>query len=325
MRQVFKKMTAIALMGLSQAVMADDYPTRPISLVIGFGAGGPTDVVGRLVAKQLESELGQPVVVDNRAGANGLVALQFVKRAKPDGYTILMGSSGSLAIEPAFKKKIDYNVFKDFVPTAPLAQYPYLLVVAQDSPFQTVADLVKQARASKVPMSFASAGIGADNHLAGEWFASVTGSKLLHVPYKGGDAPAVLDMVAKRVDFAFLSAVSALPQIKGGKLRALAVADDRRAEFIPGVPTVNEAAKLQNFVVGPWNGLLLPAGASPAVVAKLNKAVNRVMATEEVRAALMGLGQYPFLGTPEEFGTFIRQKQVHWTGVVDAAGLERVE
>lgn len=174
-------------------------------------------------------------------------------------------------------------------------------------------------------MTFASAGNGADNHLAGEWFASVVGSKLLHVPYKGGDAAASLDLIANRVDFAFLSAVSALPQIEGGKLRALAVADDRRADFIPEVPTVIEASGLKNFAVGPWNGLLLPAGAPSATVMKLNKAVNKIMATNEARSTLKKLGQYPFRGSPSEFSAFILQKQTHWAGVVAAAKLERVD
>lgn len=324
MKHLFKKIGVVALMALSQSVMADTYPSRPVTLVIGFGAGGPTDVIGRFVAKQLEAELGQPVVVDNRIGANGLVGLQYVKRAKPDGYTILMGSSGSLAIEPAFRKKVDYDIFKDFVPTVPLAQYPYLLVVAQDSPFKTLPDLMAKARANKDPMTFASAGNGADNHLAGEWFATAIGSKLLHVPYMG-DTPAMLDLVAQRVDFAFLSAVAALPQIKAGKLRVLAVADDRRASFLPDAPTIVEAAKLPNFVVGPWNGLLMPAGTPEAIVVRLNKAVNKIMATEEARTKLLELGQYPFLGTPEEFANFIRQKQTHWVGVVKAAGVQRVD
>lgn len=324
MRQLFKKIGAVALIALSQAVAAQDYPNKPVTLVIGFGAGGPTDVVGRFVAKRLEKELGQPVVVDNRTGANGLVALQYVKRAKADGYTILMGSSGSLAIEPAFKKKVDYDVFKDFVPTVPLAAYPYIVVVAQDSPHKTLGDLVKAARANKEPMTFASAGNGADNHLAGEWFATAIHAKLLHIPYMG-DTPAMLDLVSRRVDFAFLSGVAAIPQIKGGKLRALAVAGDRRADFLPGVPTIVESTGMKDFVVGPWNGLLVPAGTPAPVVDRLNKAVNKIMATEEARTTLLELGQYPFLGSPEEFSTFIRQKQVHWTKVVDAAGVQRVD
>lgn len=324
MKKLFKMIGVAALLAMSQLAVAQDYPTRPVTLVIGFGAGGPTDVVGRFVAKRLESELGQPVVVDNRTGANGLVALQYVKRAKPDGYTILMGSSGSLAIEPAFKKKVDYDIFKDFVPTVPLAQYPYVLVVAQDSPLKTVADLIQAARANGSPMTFASAGNGADNHLAGEWFATAMGAKLLHVPYMG-DTPAMLDLVARRVDFAFLSGVAAMPQIKGGKLRALAVTDAKRADFLPNVPTLVEGAGLTDFVMGPWNGLLLPAGTPAPIVDRINKAVNKIMASQEARAALLELGQYPFLGTPQEFSTFIRDKQQHWHAVVKAAGVQRVD
>jgi len=313
------------MMALAQVVSAQDYPTKPVNLVIGFGAGGPTDVVGRFLARKLEKELGQNVVVENRTGANGLVALQYVKRAKPDGYTILLGSSGSMAIEPAIKKRVDYDIFKDFVPTVPVASYPYMFVVAQDSPFKTVKELIQHAKTKTPSLSFASAGNGADNQLAGEWFSNAIGAKMLHVPYNGGDAPAMLDLVAGRVDFAFISAVSALPQIKGGKIRALAIASEKPAEFAPGVPTIIESAGIPNFVVGPWNGLLVPAGTAPAIVARLNAAVSKVMATEEARIALLQLGQYPFMGSPEDFSTFIKEKKAHWDNVVRAAGIARIE
>ncbi|WP_431275068.1 Bug family tripartite tricarboxylate transporter substrate binding protein [Variovorax ureilyticus] len=324
LKSLYKKMGFAALLAVSQIAGAQDYPNRPITMVIGFGAGGPTDVVGRFVARQLEAELKQPVIVDNRAGANGLVALQYVKRAKPDGYTILMGSSGSLAIEPAFKKKVEFDVLKDFIPIAPLANYPYVLVVSQDSPYKTLKELVDAARTSKVPLSFASAGIGADNHLAGEWFAVANKIKLLHVPYKG-DPPAMQDVATRRVDFAFLSGSVAVPQVKAGKLRALAVADDHRAEFLPDVPTVAESLGTSNFVVGPWNGLLVPAGTDPAIVTKLSKVVNKIMASPETRAALLEQGQYPSTGTSQEFARSIDQKQKHWAAIVEEANLEKVD
>lgn len=325
MKRIIRKASAVLLVTLAQMAIAQNYPSKPVTLVIGFGAGGPTDVVGRFVARKLEKELGQTVVVENRTGANGLVALQYVKRAKPDGYTILMGSSGSLAIEPAIKKKVDYDIFKDFVPTAPIASYPYMFVVAQDSPFKTVKDLIQHAKTKTPPLSFASAGNGADNQLAGEWFSSAIGAKMLHVPYSGGDAPAMLDLSAGRVDFAFISAVAALPQIKGGKIRALGIASEKPAEFAPGVPTMIEAAGIPNFVVGPWNGVLVPAGTSPAIVARLNEAVNKVMATEDARTTLLQLGQYPFLGSPEEFSAFIKQRKAHWDTVVRVAGIALIE
>lgn len=326
MKNILRKAGIVLLMAFSQVASAQDYPAaKPINLVIGFGAGGPTDMVGRYLARELEKELGQKVVVENRPGANGLVALQYVKRAKPDGYTMLLGSSGSLAIEPAIKKKVDYDIFKDFVPAAPLAKYPYLLVVAKESPFKTVNDLIQQAKADGSSLSFASAGNGADNQLAGEWFSNAVGAKMLHVPYSGGDGPAMMDLVAGRVDFAFISAVAALPQIEGEKIRALAVASEKPAEFAPGVPTIIKSAGIPDFVVGPWNGVLVPAGTSPAIVERLNAAVSKVMSTEDARVTLLQLGQYPFIGSSEEFSAFIKAQQQHWNDVVSSAGIAKID
>lgn len=185
--------------------MAADYPARPVSLVIGFGAGGPTDVIGRYVAQQLGDKLGQAVVVENRPGANGLIALQYVKKAKPDGYTLLLASSGSLAIEPMYRKSIDYNVFKDFTIIAPVAQYPYVMAVNAQSSVKSIPDLVAAGKAAKQPLTFGSAGMGADNHLAGEWFAKRMGVPLLHVPYSGGDAALVNGMLSGGIDMALIS------------------------------------------------------------------------------------------------------------------------
>ncbi|WP_333904694.1 tripartite tricarboxylate transporter substrate binding protein, partial [Achromobacter insolitus] len=210
-----------AAIGFNSA--AADYPTKPVTLVIGFTAGGPTDAVGRYLARKLEAELGQTVVVENRAGANGVVAVQAVKRAAADGYTLMLGSSGTLSIEPVYKQKVDYQVLKDFQPIALVASYPYLLVVPSGSPFNTVQELIAGARKKPGTLTFASAGSGAVNHLAGEWFKSAAKLDITHVPYKG-DSAAIADLVAGRVDMAFLSAIAAMPQVQAGKMRALAIA-----------------------------------------------------------------------------------------------------
>ncbi|MDF8360752.1 Bug family tripartite tricarboxylate transporter substrate binding protein, partial [Achromobacter anxifer] len=212
MKSLFSRWALPALAAaISFNSAAADYPAKPVTLVIGFTAGGPTDAVGRYLARKLEAELGQTVVVENRAGANGVVAVQSVKRAAADGYTLMLGSSGTLSIEPVYKQKVDYQVLKDFQPVALVASYPYLLVVPSGSSFDTVQELIAGARQKPGTLTFASAGSGAVNHLAGEWFKSASKVDITHVPYKG-DSAAIADLVAGRVDMAFLSAIAAMPQ-----------------------------------------------------------------------------------------------------------------
>ncbi|WP_459618709.1 Bug family tripartite tricarboxylate transporter substrate binding protein [Bordetella sp. 2513F-2] len=316
---------ALAASVLLNTAAAAEYPSRPITLVIGFGAGGPTDVVGRYMAQQLGDKLGQAVVVENRPGANGLIALQYVQRAKPDGYTLLLASSGSLAIEPAYRKSISYDVFKDFTIVSPVAQYPYVMVVDAKSDIQSIPDLVKRGQAAKEPMTFGSAGMGADNHLAGEWFAKQMNVPLLHVPYSGGDSAMINGMLTGGVDMALISAAVALPQVQGGKLRAIGIGTAQRAEFLPDVPTVIEATNQADFIIGPWNGIIGPAGMDAAVVQKLNTAVQEVLSGEETRKKLLSYGQYPFRGSGDDFGRHIRAQQQHWSKVIAAAGIEKLD
>ncbi len=303
---------------------AADYPAKPITLVIGFTAGGPTDAVGRYLARQLETELGQTVVVENRAGANGVVAVQAVKRAPADGYTLMLGSSGTLSIEPVYKQKVDYQVLKDFQPVALVASYPYLLVVPAGSPFKSVQELIAGARDKPGALTFASAGSGAVNHLAGEWFKSATRADITHVPYKG-DSAAIADLVAGRVDMAFLSAIAAMPQVQAGKLRALGIAAAQPSSVAPGVPTVAQAAGIPGFTAEPWNGVLAPAGVPPAVTQRLNAAINKVMSTGEAREALLKLGQYPMTGSPEDFARHIGAQTERWAQVMQASHIAKAD
>ncbi|SIT30434.1 tripartite tricarboxylate transporter substrate binding protein [Achromobacter sp. MFA1 R4] len=311
-----------ATIGMNAA--AADYPTRPITLVIGFTAGGPTDAVGRYLARQLETELGQTVVVENRAGANGVVAVQAVRRAPADGYTLMLGSSGTLSIEPVYKQKVDYQVLKDFQPIALVASYPYLLVVPTGSPFDSVQALIAGAREKPGALTFASAGSGAVNHLAGEWFKSATQVDITHVPYKG-DSAAIADLVAGRVDMAFLSAIAAMPQVQAGKLRALGIAAAQPSSVAPGVPTVAQAAGIPGFTAEPWNGVLAPAGVPPAVKQRLNAAINKVMGTDEARDALLKLGQYPMRGTPDDFARHIGSQTERWAQVMQTSHIAKAD
>ncbi len=303
---------------------AADYPAKPVTLVIGFTAGGPTDAVGRYLARKLEAELGQTVVVENRAGANGVVAVQSVKRAAADGYTLMLGSSGTLSIEPVYKQKVDYQVLKDFQPVALVASYPYLLVVPSGSSFNTVQELIAGARQKPGTLTFASAGSGAVNHLAGEWFKSASKVDITHVPYKG-DSAAIADLVAGRVDMAFLSAIAAMPQVQAGKLRALAIASAQPSPVAPGVPTVAQAAGIPGFTAEPWNGVLAPAGLPPEITQRLNAAVNKVMGTAESRDALLKLGQFPMTGSADDFAQHIRTQTERWAQVIQDGNIAKAE
>ncbi|APX74451.1 tripartite tricarboxylate transporter substrate binding protein [Achromobacter insolitus] len=311
-----------AAIGFNSA--AADYPTKPVTLVIGFTAGGPTDAVGRYLARKLEAELGQTVVVENRAGANGVVAVQAVKRAAADGYTLMLGSSGTLSIEPVYKQKVDYQVLKDFQPIALVASYPYLLVVPSGSPFNTVQELIAGARKKPGTLTFASAGSGAVNHLAGEWFKSAAKLDITHVPYKG-DSAAIADLVAGRVDMAFLSAIAAMPQVQAGKMRALAIASAAPSPVAPGVPTVAQAAGIPGFTAEPWNGVLAPRGLPPEVTLRLNTAVNKIMETAESREALLKLGQFPMTGSADDFGRHIRTQTERWAQVIQESNIAKAE
>lgn len=313
---------ALSALGIGGSAQAATYPNRHITLVIGFTAGGPTDMVGRYVAAQLEKELGQPVIVENRTGANGVVAVQTVKQKAPDGYTLMLGSSGTLSIEPVYKKRVDYDVLKDFTPVGLIASYPYLLVVPQNSPYKNITELIESARKKPNSLSFASAGSGAVNHLAGEWFKSATQTQIVHVPYRG-DSAAVVDLIAGRVDMAFLSVIAAAPQIKAGKLRALGIAAAKPLSVAEGVPTVAQEAHIKGFSAEPWNGILAPAGLPAETTSKLNAAINKIMNTDEAKEKLLSLGQYPLTGSPEDFANHIKTQTARWSQVLEAAHIEK--
>lgn len=310
-------------LGLSSQALAS-YPDRPINLIIGFSAGGPTDVVARYVAQGLTAELGQQVIAVNRPGASSQLALNLVKRAEPDGYTLFFASNGALSIQPAYKKSVDYDVLKDFVPVGLTARYPYMLVVPTGSPYKSVSELVEDSKKKPSGLTYASAGNGSLNHLATEWLRSGTGANLTHVPYKG-DSDALHDVIAGRVDMAFFSAVAAQPQIEAGKLRALAIAAETQLSVAPGLPTVASETGIEKFTAQPWNGILAPAGLPEEIKNKLNAAINKVLSTDEAKDYLFSLGQYPFIGTPDDFARHISSETENWRKVIDDAGIERVD
>lgn len=296
-----------------------DWPTRPVTIVVGFAAGGPTDVVARILADNLTTHFKQSFVVDNKAGASGGVAAMQVKQAVPDGYTLMFGSSSTLSIIPTLQKT-GYDPLRDFTAIGLVASYPYFLVVPASSKITSLDELLKQGRNPASQLSYGSAGNGAVNHLAGEWFKHEAKIDAVHIPYKG-DSAAVTDLVAGRLDFAFLAGSVALPQAKAGKMRLLASASAVPGRGGEGLPTLGEQ-RFKGYAAEPWNGLMGPKGIPQPIVAKLNAAVNQIMNRPDVVARLAAMEQYPLTGTPQQFTDHIKAQTERWAAVIQSANIK---
>ena len=294
----------LALAGLAgpHAALAQ-YPNKPIKLIVGFPPGGGSDAAARLAAAALGEKLGQPIVVENKAGANTILATQFVQSQPADGYTLLFVSA-SFAINPSLYK-LPYDPAKDFVPVALVATVPLLLITHHDVPAKNVAELVALAKAQPGKLTYASFGQGSAAHLAGEMFCAMTGTEILHVPFKGS-GPAITELLGGRVTMMFPGIGSAMPLVKDGKLKGLAVSTAKRVTAAPEIPTVAEAA-VPGFEIATWESIQAPAGTPPEVVTKLNAALKEVLATKELREKLIALGLEPEgTKTPAETAQFIR-------------------
>lgn len=305
----------------AQPAAGDDagYPSRAVTIACGFAVGGPTDAVTRLVADLLSKHFNQGFVVETRLGANGAVAALFVKNARPDGYTLLMGGSGPLVVGPHINANLPYDSLKDFVAVAPVSDYPYFLVVPADSPIRSTQDLIERARTGK--LSYASAGIGASNHLAVEWIKAATGIDAVHVPYKG-DAAAMADVLSGRVDFSILSGVVIDAHVKSGRLRILGVTSLRPDRSVGGAPLIADAG-IPDFAVEPWTGIFGPAGLPSPIVTKLAAAINTVMSTQEARDRLASIGQFPLTASTEDFRKYIALEYARWGRVISQAKIEK--
>ena len=298
---------------------AAGYPTRPIRMVAPASAGGPVDVIARALAVSLAEVLGQQIVVDNRAGAAGLIGADIVAKAAPDGYTLLMGFSGPLAIVPHLVKQVPYDTNKDFSPITLAASSPYVLLVHPGLPAKSVKELIDLARAQPGKLLYASGGTGVGIHMAGELFNLAAGVKITHVPYKGA-GPGMTALLAGEVNMMFNGLSAALPHVKSGRLRALAVGGDRRSPLLPQLPTIAEMG-LQ-FNTSGWYGVLGPAGMAPALVARLKADITRAINTAEAKERMAALAVDIIASTPEEFGKQLRQEYAQWGRVVKAAGLQ---
>lgn len=303
----------------SGAAAAQDYPTRPIKLIVPFAPGGGADAVARIVAQRVAEPLGQPVVVENRTGAAAIIGTLAVAKAEPDGYTLLLGQSGPISINPAVYKDLKYDPIKDFAPITRLTNYPYIMVTNNDFPAKTVQELVAQAKAKPGAVTYGSYGIGGANHLVALMFEKAAGIKMLHVPYRG-TAPAVADLIGGQLNLVFSDPFSALPNVRAGKLRALAVTGKERSPVAPEVPTVAESGYPGFDAVG-WHGILAPAGTPPAIINKLNAAIVKVLADPETKALLAAQATEAVGDTPQQFEAFIKDDIAKWSAIAKEANV----
>jgi tripartite-type tricarboxylate transporter receptor subunit TctC len=312
------------LLGLLGALLpltsrAQDYPVRPIHLIVPFPPGGVADIIARPIADRLAASLGQPVVVENRGGVTGTLGASYVAHATPDGYTLLLGTTNEIAMSPTLYQSMPYDPTTAFAPITPVAVFPNVLVVGAQVPVKTLADLVAMARAKPNTVTFASSGVGSTNHLTAEIFQRQANVTILHVPYKGG-GPALADVYGGQVTAIFATLPSAVGLIKGGKLRALAVTGLNRSNVLPDVPTGKESG-MPELVVTTWNGVLAPAGTPPDVVARLHKALADAVADPALKQIFGALGAETELISPEQFGLRIRTDFDRWSAVIKQAGI----
>ena len=309
---------ACAFAAMPLLAAAQNYPARPVRLIVPFPAGGTTDILARAIAQKLSEGLGQQFVVDNRPGAGGNIGADFVAKAPPDGYTLLMGTVGTQAINTSLYAKMPYDAAKDFAPVVLVAGVPNVLVVNTALPVRTVADLVKLAKEKPGTINFASSGNGTSIHLSGELFKVMTGVQMSHVPYKGS-APALVDLIGGQVQVMFDNLPSALPHVKSGKLRAVAVTSTKRAPALPDVPTIAESG-VPGFEATSWFGILGPAGTPRDVLTKINAEANKALQSSEMKEKLLSQGAEAAGGSPEQFGDYIKSETVKWAKVVKESG-----
>ena len=308
---------AAAALSLSIPARADDFPTKPVTMVVPFAPGGPTDAMARTLAAA--ARLGQPVIVENKAGAGGNLGAEAVARADKDGQTLLFGTSGPLAINVSLYKKIGYDPLKSFAPVIQIGHLPNVLVVNPSVPAKNVKELVAYAKANPGKLSYASSGNGASSHLAGVMFNNLAGTDFAHIPYKG-TGPALNDLLGGQVAMTFTDVLTALPHVQAGKLRALAVTTAARSKALPDVPTLAEQG-VKDMNVSVFFGIVVPAATPPDVVARLNAAYVRVLADPEVRGKLAAQGlEPPAATTPAHLTEYMRQEAARWQDVVKASG-----
>lgn len=303
------------------AAVAQSFPTKPIKIVATFNPGGASDILARLIAPKLAERLGQPVLVENRAGAGGNLGSDYVAKSAPDGHTLVVGYIGTHAVNPTLYPNIPFDAVKDFAPVAFLASIPSALVVHPSVEAKSVAELISLAKARPGRLNYGSGGSGTAPHLAAELFKTMTNVDMVHIPYKGS-GPAVTDLLGGQISLMFNTMIQTIPHVQSGKLRALAVTSAKRSQAMPELPTLAESGLPGYEMVG-WFGLLAPAGTPRDVVMKLNKEVNEILNLPDVKERLAALGSEPTdITTPEQFGNYIKTEIAKWAKVIKASGMK---
>jgi tripartite-type tricarboxylate transporter receptor subunit TctC len=319
-RSLVKDFATVALtMFMSDAVLAQAYPTRPVHIVVPSSPGaGVTDIMARLVGQHLSARIGQQIVVDNRPGASGIIGAEFVSRAAPDGYTFLIANV-SLIVNPFLYPKMPYDPLKDFIPVTNLNSAPLLLVVHPSVPAKSVMELIAYAKSHPGRLNYGSGGLGSTPYLAAELFKSLAGIDVVHVPYKGG-APALSDLVGGQLSFMIENMPGTMPYVRANNLRALAITSPQRSGLAPELPTMAEAG-VPGYEISGWNGLFAVKGTPPEIVAKLHSDVAKILRTAEVRQELAALGAEPVGDTPEEFAAFLKTDMARWGKIIQENGI----
>jgi putative tricarboxylic transport membrane protein len=317
----FRSIAQVLVLATASGVAhAQGYPSRPIRLVVPYAAGGGADSVGRIVASRVSESIGQPIVIENRGGAGSIIGTELVKNADADGYTLLLGQSGPISINPAIYKKLPYDPIKDFAPVSMTTSYPYIMVVNPRLGVKSLQEFVALAKRKPGELNYGTTGVGAANHLVTELFDSRAGIRMTHVPYRG-TALAVTDLLAGQVQMVFADPITALPHIKAGTLMALAVTSKDRSAVAPGVPTISESG-YPGFDAIAWHGILAPANTPPAIVNKLNAEIVKALKDPETVSLLEKQAMQTVGNSPEAFAGFIKQDIAIWKQVAEQAKVE---
>jgi tripartite-type tricarboxylate transporter receptor subunit TctC len=306
------------LIGAANAAWAQSWPSRPLRLVIPFAPGGGADIAGRVIGQELSDVLKQPVIIENRAGAGGTIAPNNVAKSPADGYSLVLGHLGGIAIAPHLYKDLPFDPINDIAPVTLVVNGLSVLVVNPDLPVKTVGELMAHAKAKPNQLSFSSAGSGTDTHLAGELFKSMTGTSMVHIPYKGG-APALVDLIAGRVQLSFASVATTISAIQTDKLRAIAMTGKNRFEGLPGVPTIAESG-VPGYEINNWYGIFVPTNTPQDIIQRLNAETIKILKKPDVHAKLIASGLEPIWSTPKEFSDYVRAETDKWRKIVVDSG-----